>query len=93
MYGYLIKHFLYHSVTKAKDLLSTISNADICEGNSDDRFLALPNIHKNSLIDATSKYKYTTSLSTFKGFCGLNFLRLSKCDLTFSSSEMCRPMK
>ena len=31
MYGYLIKDFLYHSVTKAKDLLTTISDADVCE--------------------------------------------------------------
>ena len=63
MYGYLIKDFLYHSVTKAKDLLTTISDADVCEGNSDDRFLALPNIHENSLRDATSKYNniYYTS--------------------------------
>ena len=42
-------------VSKVRDLLALVSCAQACEGNSDERFLALPNIHKNTMKDATSK--------------------------------------
>ena len=32
----------------------TVSGAEVCEGNSDERFLALPNIHKNTMKDISS---------------------------------------
>lgn len=50
-------NFPYLLVSKARDLLVEISNAKVCEGNADARFLTLPNIHKGTLKDATSKYK------------------------------------
>ena len=45
--------FVNHVVSKAKDVLDTLQVADICEGNSDERFLELPNIHKNCMKDST----------------------------------------
>jgi len=39
-------------VSKARDLLTLISEAAVCQGNSDDQFLALPNIRENSMKDA-----------------------------------------
>ena len=44
------------TVSKAKDVLTTISNAVVCEGNYDERFLALPNIHENTMKDATRMF-------------------------------------
>ena len=55
--GYTDLIVLYCVVSKAKDLLTAISNAKVCEGSADTRFLNLPNIHKDTLKDATSKYK------------------------------------
>ena len=40
-------------MSKAKDLLDLLSVADVCDGNPDERFLALPNIHKKCMKDAT----------------------------------------
>jgi len=45
--------FVNHVVSKAKDVLDTLRVADNCEGNSDERFLELPNIHKNCMKDST----------------------------------------
>ena len=50
---YMAMHVII--VSKVRDLLALVSCAQACEGNSDERFLALPNIHKNTMKDATSK--------------------------------------
>ena len=44
-------------VSKARNVLITISETGVCKGNSDERFLALPSIHKNTMKDVTT-YKY-----------------------------------
>jgi len=43
-------------VSKAKVVLTAISGAAVCEGNSDEKFLALPNIHENTMKDASRKF-------------------------------------
>jgi len=43
-------------VSKAKGVLIAISNAVVCEGNCDERFLVLPNIHENTMKDATRMF-------------------------------------
>ena len=46
--------YLYLLVSKVKDVLRTVTDADVCEGNSDERFLSLPNIQKNTMKDLSS---------------------------------------
>ena len=41
-------------VLKAREIITIIYEAAVCQGNSDERFLALPNIRKNSMKDSTS---------------------------------------
>ena len=43
-------------MSKAKSVLMAISDAVVCEGNCDKRFLALPNIHENAMKDATRMF-------------------------------------
>jgi len=43
-------------VSKAKVVLTAISGAAVCGGNSDEKFLALPNIHENTMKDASRKF-------------------------------------
>ena len=43
------------SVCKVVHLLKILCTSEICEGNPDEKFLSLPNIHKNSLRNLSSK--------------------------------------
>ena len=52
--------YMHVIVSKVRKILASISCAQACEGNSDVRFLALPNIYKNTLKDASSKLKFNT---------------------------------
>ena len=36
-----------HVVSKVTDLVNKLCNSVVCEGNSDEDYLLLPNIHKN----------------------------------------------
>lgn len=47
---------IYLLVSRVSEVLRAVSGAEVCEGNSDERFLALPNIHKNTMKDISSAY-------------------------------------
>ena len=40
--------------------MRAVTEADVCEGNSDERFLALPSIQKNTMKDNSSMLLYVT---------------------------------
>ena len=42
-------------VSQVKNLMETICVADICQGNPDERFLMLPNVHKDTMKDKSGK--------------------------------------
>jgi len=41
-------------VSKVTTILRAVSDAKVCEGNSEERYLNLPNIHKNVMKDISS---------------------------------------
>ena len=43
-------------VSKVVELLNHISGSDCCQGNSDLEFLSLANIHKDAMMDHSSKH-------------------------------------
>ena len=46
--------YLNYVVSKVRDTLALLSEAAVCQGNSDEQFLSLPNIHDHSMKDASS---------------------------------------
>ena len=46
---------MYVTVTKVTFLINALRESVICEGNSDEDYLKLPNIHKNVLMNHSSK--------------------------------------
>jgi len=52
-------------------MLRIISEAAICEGNADERFLMLPNIHKNTMKDATGMF----CLANYYSLCSLGWVK------------------
>ena len=51
--------------------MRAVTEADVCEGNSDERFLALPSIQKNTMKDNSSMLLYVTLniVSSVSGPC------------------------
>ena len=64
-------------VLTAKEIINIISKAAVCQGNSDERFLALPSIRKNSMKDSTS-----TSQSLYSKHYNVFALSFSVVDST-----------
>ena len=46
---------IYLIVDKVATLMSTLCAVEICEGNPEERFVNLPNIHKNTPKDVSRK--------------------------------------
>ena len=44
------------SVDKVLQILATLDSCKVCEGNSDERFTSLSNIHENVMMNHSSKY-------------------------------------
>ena len=43
-------------VSKVIELTNMLCTSEICEGNPDEKFLTLPNIHRNCLKNISSKF-------------------------------------
>ena len=52
----LIIYFL--TVSVIADLLKRVSSCGLCEGNCDDRFLKLPNVHKGVMLDTHRMFTF-----------------------------------
>ena len=58
------------SVDEVLQILVTLDSSKICEGNPDERFTSLPNIHENVMMNHSSKYTLVqgrTRLSYLQG--------------------------
>ena len=49
-------------------LLTILSSSKTCEGNSDEHLLSLPSIHKNKIMNQSSKQKCTAILTTYSDY-------------------------
>ena len=63
-------------VTKISQLVEILSATKICEGNSDEQFTSLPNIHMSVLKNQCSKQTYETVLILLQGLILLPSLNL-----------------
>ena len=56
IFDYISLLYTYFStiVSKVRNVLTITSKATVCEGNSNERFLVLPSVHKSTLRDAAS---------------------------------------
>ena len=62
MHGYVC---LSNIVDRVATLVSTLCTAEICEGNPEERFVNLPNIHNNALKDISRKYHVICNICHF----------------------------
>ena len=69
-------------VSKVIQLVSTLSTCEICEGNPDEKFLTLPNIHKNCLKNISSKFN--NSMSKCCILCIASIVGSAKCNVALS---------
>ena len=60
-------------VSKLTNLLEVVGKSKVCQGNSDSKFLDLPNIQNGVLMNAASKYKfnYTVIHNLIYMYCAL----------------------
>jgi len=64
--------YVYLIVDKVATLISTLCAAEICEGNPEERFVNLPNIHKDTLKDVSRK-SYFMYVCMYVLFCSFLF--------------------
>ena len=46
---------MFYLVNKVSQFFAVLSSVKICEGNSEEQFTSLPNIHKNVMKNQSSK--------------------------------------